>query len=122
MTSFFIGSTFGHRTGTNAGAEIAASQASGTASRAQSKAEQLETRLERALMTMEAMWTLMSERLGITEDELQERIVEIDLSDGILDGRVRRPAMECHACNRRIPRRFTRCMYCGVEIEQDPFI
>ena len=121
MTSFFLGSTFGHTHQSNAGAEIAASQASGAASRAQSKAEQAEVRLERALMTMEAMWTLMSERLGITDDELQERIVEIDLTDGILDGRVRRPAAECHACKRRIPRRFTRCMYCGVDVEKDPF-
>ena len=121
MTSFFLGSTFGHHQASNPGAEIAAARASGAAHRAQSKVEQLETRLDRALMTMEAMWTLMSERLGITDDELQERIVEIDLTDGILDGRVRRPAAECHACKRRIPRRFTRCMYCGVEIEQDPF-
>ena len=48
-------------------------------------------------------------------------VLEIDLSDGILDGRVRRPALECSACNRKIPRRFNRCMYCGVDIEQDLF-
>ena len=44
MTSFFLGSTFGHHHQSNAGAEIAAAQASGAASRAQSKVEQLETR------------------------------------------------------------------------------
>ena len=97
------------------------STADAAAGRAQRKAEDLETRLERALLTMEAMWTLLRDKLDTTDDELIERIVEIDLSDGILDGKARRPALECGSCSRKIPRRFARCLYCGAEIEHDPF-
>lgn len=91
------------------------------AGRAQRSAEETATRLDRALLTMEALWSLLRDRLGATEEELTERIVELDLSDGVLDGKVRRAAMECPACERRIPRRFPRCLYCGVEVPHDPF-
>ena len=83
--------------------------------------EALENRLDRAMLTMEARWTLLRERYDITDEELGERIVELDMSDGRLDGKVRRPALECGQCRRKIPRRFARCMYCGADVQHDPF-
>ena len=91
------------------------------AGRAQRSAEELETRFERALLTMEAMWSLLRDRMGVTDEELVERIVDIDLTDGVLDGKVRRPALDCPQCNKKIPRRFARCMYCGADVQHDPF-
>lgn len=91
------------------------------AERAQRAAEQLEARLERALLTMEAMWSLLRDRLQVTDEQLVDRVVEIDLTDGVLDGKIRREALQCPQCERRIPRRFPRCMYCGQEIRHDPF-
>lgn len=121
MNSFFVGSVFGQYRGSEPGSHVAAVQAGAKADRAQTAAQNLEDRLERALMTMEAMWNLLSERLGVTDEELQERMVELDLCDGHLDGRVRRPVLECAACKRRVPRRFHQCMYCGADVERDPF-
>jgi hypothetical protein len=77
--------------------------------------------LDRALLTIEAMWTLLRERLKVTDEELARRIVELDESDGILDGKVRRPPKDCPHCQRRIPGRFPRCLYCGELIPPDPF-
>jgi len=91
------------------------------AGRVQRSAEDTAIRLDRALLTMEAMWTLLRDRLGATEEELLERVVELDLTDGVLDGKIRRAAMECSACERRIPSRFTRCLYCGTDVQHDPF-
>ena len=53
--------------------------------------------------------------------ELIERIKEIDLSDGKMDGKARRSVMECPHCNRTISMRYQRCIYCGEFVEHDPF-
>ena len=95
----------------------------GTASvdRARAKADNVELRLERALLTMEAMWTLLRDRFGVTDEQLAARIVELDESDGMLDGKVRRPPLACPACARNVPSRFPRCLYCGAAIALNPF-
>ncbi len=95
--------------------------AQGAADRAAAKAGRVEDQLGRAFLTMQAMWTLLQDKLGVTDEELRERIIELDLSDGILDGKVRKPPYECTSCQRPTPRRFNRCLYCTADIEMDPF-
>ena len=48
-------------------------------------------------------------------------IIEIDLSDGQIDGRARRPAQKCAACDRVVAAKFIQCMYCGEPITHEPF-
>jgi len=95
--------------------------ASAKAGRADAKADSVEHRMDRALLTMEAMWTLLRDRLQVTDEELAQRIVEVDESDGILDGKVRRPPKSCPHCQKTIPGRFPRCLYCGGTVPLDPF-
>jgi hypothetical protein len=97
------------------------SGAGARADRAGRRVEELEARLDRALMTMEAMWALLRDKLGVTDEELGTAIVEVDLTDGVIDGKARRPAAECAHCSRKIPRRFPRCLYCGAPVQMDPF-
>lgn len=85
------------------------------------RVEELEARLSRSLLACEAMWTLLRDKLGVSEEEFLERINEIDLSDGKLDGKVRRTAVACPQCKRTISRRFPHCMYCGQPIAHEPF-
>jgi len=113
--AFFLGGVWGANRTPDPGDPGAARRA------ARDATEHLEARLERAAMTIEAMWSLLRDRLGVTDAELVERIVELDLSDGVLDGRVRRGALECPACGRKIPRRHPRCLYCGADVPHDPF-
>ena len=82
---------------------------------------ELQVRLERTLLACEAMWSLLRDKLGVTDDQLAERINDIDLSDGQLDGKVRRTPMTCPKCSRTISRRLPSCMYCGQPIVHDPF-
>lgn len=99
-----------------------AARASGEAQRAQSRIADLEARCDRALLVCEALWTMMRDRLGIPEEELVQRVNDIDLSDGTLDGKVRRPnAHVCPQCNRTIAKRFPKCIYCGQPVVHDPF-
>jgi hypothetical protein len=96
-------------------------QAHGAARKAGSQVKELESRLDRALLACEAMWTLVRDKLGVTDGELFDRINEIDLSDGKLDGKVRKTAVSCPSCGRTIASRHARCMYCGQAVMKDPF-
>lgn len=95
-------------------AKAAARQASRTAS-------ELEMQLERAMLACEAMWTLVRDRLGLTDVELAKRVNELDLTDGHLDGKVRRTPVSCPSCHRTISPRFPKCMYCGQLVVHQPF-
>ena len=81
----------------------------------------LENRLDRALLATEALWSIVREKLGVSEEELITRINDIDLSDGALDGKVRKKPVSCPKCHRTISPRFNKCMYCGQPVMQDPF-
>jgi len=111
--SVFLGMAAGYA----AGAAAAEARTAGSSR----EAERVEERLERALLACEGMWTLMKEKLGVSDIELIEKINEIDLSDGRLDGKVRKTAVACPKCNRTISARFPKCMYCGQQIVHDPF-
>ena len=98
-----------------------ASSARSTARTLRDDVARLKRQCDKSMLICEALWTLMRDRLGLDEDELLKLVAKIDLTDGHLDGRVCRPPGTCPACNRTIPRRLTNCMYCGHEIDVDPF-
>jgi len=104
------------------GAQHMAEQASGRARRTARDVQALEARCDRLAMLCEAMWTMMREQLNLTDEQLLDRINQIDLTDGRLDGKVDRAgAIDCYKCGRTVSRRFARCMYCGEAVAQDPF-
>ncbi len=80
---------------------------------AEDRAVRLERRLEKLTLVCQALFTLVRDRAGITEDDLARRVREIDLTDGRLDGRMA-PAFTCGACGRVTSRRHGRCLYCGA--------
>ncbi|MEK6674747.1 MAG: hypothetical protein AABZ47_03730 [Planctomycetota bacterium] len=82
----------------------------------------LEAKLNRTLLTCEALWTLLREKLNLTDVELVDRINALDLSDGRLDGRMRKTPVSCPACKRALSPRMPKCLYCGQEIIHDPFL
>ena len=94
----------------------------GKGRRVRTNVEELESRLDKAMLACEAMWTFMRDKFGLDDAQLAERINDIDLSDGKLDGKVRKPAAICSKCGKNNARRFAKCMYCGTPIvSNDPF-
>lgn len=104
------------------GGHAEAARATGDARRARTDVNDLEARLDKALLACEAMWTIMRDKFGLDDAQLVERINDIDLSDGELDGKVRKPVVACPKCGRKISQRFPTCMYCGQPIVHDPFV
>ncbi len=75
----------------------------------------LEDRLERLCLICMAMWTLIQAETGLTEEDLRQRITEIDQLDGVADGRITGHVTHCSRCKRPVSSRHTRCIYCRSE-------
>ena len=74
-----------------------------------------EDQLRQLLLVTEAMWSLVSERFGVSEDDLVARMAEIDAEDGQVDGkRGPHPPETCGTCHAAIDHTRTTCAYCGA--------
>ena len=111
-----------NRVGSSMYAAAEAGAASRDAAKANTKAAEVEAKCDRALLVCEALWTILRDKLGVPEQELVARVNDIDLSDGRLDGKVKKVnAVSCPSCGRTIARRFPKCIYCGQPVVHDPF-
>lgn len=91
-----------------------ASRASSQATRAKIDVRELEDRLDKLTLICNAMWTLIQEATDLTEDDLFARVQDLDLRDGVLDGKVTKSVSECGKCGRKMSSRHTKCLYCGA--------
>lgn len=64
------------------------------------------------------MWELIRERTTLTDNDIEDRMQQIDLRDGKADGKMQMPALKCTDCGRVISRRHARCLYCGAEFQK----
>ena len=89
--------------------------AEGRAAEAVATAQDIERRLDRLTLICMAMWSFLSEKTGVTEEQLMERVKTIDLMDGVADGKLHRQVAKCQSCGRVMSPRHQRCLYCGAE-------
>jgi hypothetical protein len=72
--------------------------------------------VEKLFMITEALWTILKEKHGCTDAELVQRVQEIDLRDGKLDGKVAKVNPDCPKCSRKLMGKRPVCLYCGAEV------
>jgi hypothetical protein len=77
--------------------------------------ESLEDRVDRLMLVNMALWELLRERTELSEEDLLQKVQEIDLRDGKPDGKVSQEIAKCPKCNRTMSTRHGRCLYCGAE-------
>lgn len=106
-------------------ASSAASQAKNAARDVTFKSADLERSIDRLVLINRALWEFMQERLQLTEQDLINKVNEIDLRDGKLDGKYDRRhdvaapegrVRTCGQCGRVLNIRHARCLYCGAAI------
>jgi hypothetical protein len=72
--------------------------------------------VEKLFMLTEALWTILKEKHGCTDAELVQRVQEIDLRDGKLDGKVAKVNPDCPKCGRKLMGKRPVYLYCGAEV------
>lgn len=88
------------------------------------KLRDLEQRYERMTLVTNALWQLLKAHTGLTDADLKKYIEQVDLADGVRDGKVTRRtgAMDCPHCSRRVLKSASVCAWCGGKIASgDPF-
>lgn len=84
-------------------------------------AAEAQARINRLALLCEAMFELLSQKLGISEEDLARKVHEIDLRDGKLDGKRRPELQRCAGCDRTIAGGRTSCLYCGAPVVSASF-
>jgi hypothetical protein len=90
--------------------------------RSQRRLNDSKVEVEHLTLVVDAMWSLLAERLNLTNDDLLARIDELDLADGVLDGRRQPAPAMCTGCEAAIPPGRPNCQFCGTPSpDRDPF-
>ncbi len=104
------------------GAEPESSTRTSSSGPSRAELDVLEQRVGRLVLLCEALWTILKEKHGMTDEELMARIEEIDARDGVRDGQpARKEARLCPRCNRVLTKSSPICLYCGQEVPLDVF-
>lgn len=109
------------RMSTMASETAAARQAAETAANARSDVRDMRDQVEHTAMLIQAMWELIAERLNLTDADLEKKALEVDLRDGVEDGKLRAHPLRCPNCGRVSNSRHKKCLYCGLLFEGSVF-
>ena len=109
-------------------AHHAQNAASKGAARAEGKARSVERQLRaiqanlaKSMMITETLWELLRDEHGWTDEDLYKKLYEIDMRDGVLDGKNKRAAEPCPQCGRTVSARHPACLYCGQVMDSSVF-
>ena len=86
-----------------------------------SEIRELRDQVERLALMCQAMWELVRARASLSDAELEKLAQEIDLRDGMADGKLTSHPVKCPNCGRVSNSRHKKCLYCGLLFEGDAF-
>ena len=84
----------------------------------------LQDQIDMLTLACHSMWELLSEKHGITEEQLRTKINEVDLRDGTVDGKMDQAetVSQCPECKSPIRSARANCFMCGAKINSgSPF-
>ncbi len=79
---------------------------------------ELRSAIDKIVLVNRALWELLSERHGLEEADLDKKIEEIDLRDGVADGRMGTSEATCAGCGRKARGERANCLYCGHALDR----
>ena len=122
LDAVFLASSVHRMVGANR-AEAEGERASRVAADVRTQNEFIKCDVEKLFMLTEALWTVLKEQHGYTDEDLVQRLQEIDMRDGRLDGKVAKEKVipDCPECGRKLMCQRPVCLYCGAELALDPF-
>ena len=74
--------------------------------------------VERLSLACQAMWELLRENTQLTEQDLENKILEVDARDGDIDGKIGTQSLTCHNCGRPTHSKREFCVMCGAPLRR----
>lgn len=92
-------------------------------SAAESVVMPLERRVDSLELACSAMWELLKDQHGFTDEQLTVKMQELDARDGRIDGEITPESEEkCPSCGRSVlTKRGPKCLWCGADLPRGPF-
>jgi rRNA maturation endonuclease Nob1 len=76
-------------------------------------------RIDQLTLLCAAMWEVMKDKLAVPDEELVNKVAELDARDGVADGKLTATPRKCTACARPIFPKHRKCLYCGAAVVID---
>lgn len=73
----------------------------------------IDQRIDRLALLCEAMWELVCETTGLTNEHLEYKIAQLDASDGRNDLKRQKTSTAC-SCGAMVPAKSMLCQFCGA--------
>ena len=103
-------------------AKDVARRASRRATDLDAEVKALRAAVNKLILINRALWEIIAEDKKLDEEHLVNKVNEIDLRDGKLDGKMTTAIRQCPSCGRTLFKGHFRCLYCGTEVtDTDPF-
>jgi hypothetical protein len=97
-------------------AQSTADRGAATAQSTRDAIMELQSAIDRLALVNQAQWELLREYTGLTDEELEAKVDEVDRRDGIRDGHAGAETAPCPRCRKPNQVRRTRCLYCGTTL------
>jgi ribosomal protein L32 len=82
----------------------------------------LKQKVEKLMIITEAMWLLLKETTKCSDEDLKEKIRQVDMKDGKLDGKVAAELPnKCPKCGQTLQKNMLSCIYCGAQTDKEVF-
>ena len=79
---------------------------------------ELEHQVARLMLLNQALWEMLRPRLKMTDADFENFVREVDMRDGVEDGKITHNAVKCPQCSRVSNSKHWKCLYCGLEFEK----
>ncbi len=90
-----------------------ASKAANHSARVEREMKMLDGRVEVLALACQSLWEPLQEHTSVATADFDQKMEEIDLRDGVQDGRITKVTEACEKCGRKTSRRRKNCLYCG---------
>lgn len=69
------------------------------------------------LIKNQTMWELVKDKTGLTDEDFLNKLKDIDMRDGSLNGKISVSLLNCNKCGKINNSTRDNCIYCGGELE-----
>lgn len=78
--------------------------------------DDLARQLRKMALVNQALYELLKDRNGISDEDLRRKVREIDLRDGTADGRLDASPLRCPKCRSTVTAGSLSCQTCGATV------